>query len=722
MLAVTLLIFILMTTVSISFLKSMSDSREAVRNEIAKVVTPIESTLTDAVSSATVKVQQDSKDSAVVSMEQAIDQINFTTRQFFTPAEFAVNLILKDSVVQSSPRRGTEDGTYTQEYMQELFESHKSMMYVYVAYEDGDMFCYPTFDSLENGEFLWKDRPWYVQAKEAGGKLIFTNPYAEITTGELVVTAAKALFVDDKFIGVAAADINMAEFRDYLATLKVGQNGYVVATDFSGVTLVHPNKDLINQNVGDLVPPLKPIIEAGLEKNEILEYVFNGVNKIAVLTKVKDVNLVLLTTIEEEETYSTANTVKDTLSTSIGASIETIESDVGNVGTLILQSMVKSLINVTIITVLVLIVGMVLLYLYIKRAFKVLTRSVDVVDKMAEGYLDVTADEKDTTEFGVMGKALNNMISRTRETVEDMKDISGKLAETSLQLQDTSEHLEESSKQVAIVIEEIAQGATTQAQDAEKAVTQMQILASNVERLSSDVDSLSINFKDVTSVVSSGKSAVINMNGKASEVTAMVQESTAKMELLASKTQSILDIVNLIEGISAQTNLLALNASIEAARAGDAGKGFAVVAQKIRKLAEDTKTALYKIQLEVNDVIKEMATVEMSVSKVSSATVEQSEEVSNVSDYFNDITSKVTNIQVSISSILNSLAESVKSKDVTLEAVESIASVAEEVAAQTEEVSATVTQLSETTVTMRENANELMTIRKDLEVTVNYYK
>ena len=96
---------------------------------------------------------------------------------------------------------------------------------------------------------------------------------------------------------------------------------------------------------------------------------------------------------------------------------------------------------------------------------------------------------------------------------------------------------------------------------------------------------------------------------QAGVMVAGLSEASRKVEVLASHSQEINGIVDLISGIASQTNLLALNAAIEAARAGDAGRGFAVVASEVRQLAEKTALA-------TSDIVAKIAGVQGEIREV----------------------------------------------------------------------------------------------------------
>ncbi len=90
---------------------------------------------------------------------------------------------------------------------------------------------------------------------------------------------------------------------------------------------------------------------------------------------------------------------------------------------------------------------------------------------------------------------------------------------------------------------------------------------------------------------------------QASLIYRKVEKELEKALLEVERIETVKTLSQEILSIAAQTNLIALNASIEAARAGEAGNGFAVVAEEVRKLAEDSKSAVDNIQAVINDVV-----------------------------------------------------------------------------------------------------------------------
>ena len=73
------------------------------------------------------------------------------------------------------------------------------------------------------------------------------------------------------------------------------------------------------------------------------------------------------------------------------------------------------------------------------------------------------------------------------------------------------------------------------------------------------------------------------------------ENGMTSLSALAQQTDSIGEIVRLIQDLAGQTGLLSLNATIEAARAGEAGRGFVVVANEVKILAAQTHGAVARI-------------------------------------------------------------------------------------------------------------------------------
>ncbi len=89
-----------------------------------------------------------------------------------------------------------------------------------------------------------RTRPWYSQAINGGGEVIWTDPYVFFTSQQLGITAASPIVVDGEVVGVVGADMELGALSDFLAE-DVATDGSSLIVNETGVVLAHSDRSLV---------------------------------------------------------------------------------------------------------------------------------------------------------------------------------------------------------------------------------------------------------------------------------------------------------------------------------------------------------------------------------------------------------------------------------------------------------------------------------------------
>lgn len=585
----------------------------------------------------------------IKSSETISEKLNETLDGFLTNNEQNIEMLSNNLNVTEILSKPVEEHIYLINALQNFQESHPDIQTVYLGTNTKQMFLYPSVNLP--ADFDPTSRPWYQDAI-AANKTIWTAPYTDAGTGNIVITVAKPVKnLKGELTGVIGADISLEVFMKMVQNTKLGEKGYFFVSDKIGNVIYHNNADLIGKPIA-----VKELLDFAIGgQNGKLEYRYNGDKKVAVAVENKKVNWMIMGTFNESEVNKSASVVFN-----------------------------STIIIGLIIGLLAILFGVIASTILVKSLTQ-LTRDLENIGK---GNFKIRCKVKSKDEIGQLAVTVNNMVEELSQLMKNVMNISTAVAASSNQLASAAQQTNASTEEVVRAIGEVTEAANDQARGTESGMNKSNELSSNIQKVAEAVVDITEQFKLANNLNESGISTVKILTVKTEESVIASKELGNVIMGVDSSTEKIGAIIGTIGQIAGQTNLLALNASIEAARAGEAGKGFAVVADEIRKLAEQSSLAAEQIRALIQG-IQDQSKNAVDTMKISKEVAKhQADAVTQTEAVFVQISKTIATINVEIESI-NNLNKSMISKNEAITTVmEDIAAASQQTAASTEEISA----------------------------------
>ena len=427
-------------------------------------------------------------------------------------------------------------------------------------------------------EFGIREAEWYLCSMQRKAPCIMEPYEYEIKEGysELMTSLVMPMMDDETFKGVVGVDINLSRFQKIVSDVSsqlydgasrvtlLSQKGLIAGSSHYTEHLGRPLSEAIPDHASEFVTLHRD--QRAYDTGETLA-VSHPID-----IRQAGAQWSLLIELPRAVALAEMNEISDLLSAEVASTAA--------------RQMVVGIV-VSVIAVFGLIV-------LVRSVTRPLDQIRDRMRSLASAEGDLTHELSIDTHAELIGLAsgFNDFLARLRVMINDLKAVNAKVREQAHDVRSIAEETDDSTQR--------------QSQEIDSVVTAMNEMSAAANEVATFAGDAAGNAREASDGVTSTQATLSTAVAGVAALARDMEQASEAIGHVASRSDDINRILEVIRGIAEQTNLLALNAAIEAARAGDQGRGFAVVADEVRSLALKTRKSTDEISQMIDGLQSEV--------------------------------------------------------------------------------------------------------------------